>query len=148
MKPSCRGRGGGRRFLFSAKGDPQSKTVSRNCLLLFQSTSMHAFTIPRQSSLIPGSSWRGGWVSNQSPHREGYTQKRARCPWCPCPPLWTLERCYKCHLMLSAVSDDWLCLCFTCPSQQPRREGNFPWMLEQALAKFTVPLSLRLYLPS
>lgn len=57
--------------------------------------------------------------------------------------LWTLDAtlCYP-------VSDDCLCLWFTSLSQQPRREGNILWMLGQALAKFTVPFSLRLHLPT
>lgn len=81
IKPSCRGRGGGRGILFSANGDPQTNTIpSRNCLLLFQATSVHVHTIPRQSS-SPGSTWIDGWVSNQSPHPEGYTQKRMWCSW-------------------------------------------------------------------
>lgn len=152
IKPSCRGRCGGRGILFSAKGDPQTNTIpSRNCLLLFQATSVHVHTIPRQSS-SPGSTWIDGWVSNQSPHPEGYTQKRM---WCS----WPTSCVHLCELWTDIVTDvigvthclRWLpmpLLHVPLTTARTGREGNVLWMLEQALAKFTVPSSLRLYLPT
>lgn len=152
IKPSCRGRGGGRGILFSANSDPQTNTIpSRNCLLLFQATSVHVHTIPRQSS-SPRSTWIDGWVSNQSPHPEGYTQKRM---WCS----WPTSCVHLCELWTNIVTDVTWCHSLSqmtahafasrSSHNSPKgREGNVLWMLEQALAKFTVPSSLRLYLPT
>lgn len=150
IKPSCRDRGGGRAILFSAKDDPQSNAISRNSLLLFQAISVHVPTIARQSSCP----WKlDRWLGEQPEpwlrwrlHRE---ENMVLLAHLQCPPLWAMETCcYTCLLVIPTVSDDCQCLWFTYLSQQPRREGNIPWKLEQALPKFTVPLSLRLHLPT
>lgn len=121
IKPSCRGRCGGRGILFSAKGDPQTNTIpSRNCLLLFQATSVHVHTIPRQSS-SPGSTWIDGWVSNQSPHPEGYTQKRM---WFSCPTCCV----HLCELWTDIVTDVTWCHSLSQMTahadNSPNREGR------------------------